>query len=88
MDEENSDYEDRIKVIGMLEKVLVVIYTERGEDFVTRKISIAVAKICADLQEKLSLGNLDATKLAVSSQLLAVSDTSANLTANSGKLVK
>ncbi|MBR4151827.1 MAG: GDP-mannose 4,6-dehydratase [Selenomonadaceae bacterium] len=34
----------------------------RGEDFVTRKISIAVAKICAGLQEKLSLGNLDAKR--------------------------
>ncbi len=34
----------------------------RGEDFVTRKISIAVAKICAGLQDKLSLGNLDAKR--------------------------
>lgn len=34
----------------------------RGVDFVTRKISIAVAKICAGLQEKLSLGNLDAKR--------------------------
>ncbi len=34
----------------------------RGEDFVTRKISIAVAKICAGLQNKLSLGNLDAKR--------------------------
>lgn len=28
-DEDHSDDEDRIKVIGMVEKVLVVIYTER-----------------------------------------------------------
>lgn len=34
----------------------------RGVEFVTRKISIAVAKICAGLQEKLSLGNLDAKR--------------------------
>ncbi len=34
----------------------------RGVDFVTRKISIAVEKICAGLQEKLSLGNLDAKR--------------------------
>ena len=34
----------------------------RGEDFVTRKISIAVAKIFAGKQEKLSLGNLDAKR--------------------------
>ena len=34
----------------------------RGVDFVTRKISIAVAKICAGLQDKLSLGNLDAKR--------------------------
>ncbi|MBQ3726643.1 MAG: GDP-mannose 4,6-dehydratase, partial [Selenomonadaceae bacterium] len=34
----------------------------RGENFVTRKISIAVAKISAGLQEKLSLGNLDAKR--------------------------
>ena len=34
----------------------------RGEDFVTRKISIAVAKITAGRQEKLSLGNLDAKR--------------------------
>ena len=34
----------------------------RGEEFVTRKITIAVAKICAGLQEKLSLGNLDAKR--------------------------
>ena len=34
----------------------------RGEDFVTRKISIAVAKICAGMQDKLSLGNLDAKR--------------------------
>lgn len=30
-DELHSDYEDRIKVIGMIDKILVVIYTERGE---------------------------------------------------------
>ena len=34
----------------------------RGENFVTRKISIAVAKISAGVQEKLSLGNLDAKR--------------------------
>ena len=34
----------------------------RGVDFVTRKISIAVAKICAGKQDKLSLGNLDAKR--------------------------
>lgn len=31
LDEEHSDDEDRIKVIGMVENILVVIYTERGE---------------------------------------------------------
>ena len=30
-DEEHSDDEDRIKVIGKVGKILVVIYTERGE---------------------------------------------------------
>ena len=30
-DELHSDDEDRIKVIGMVEKILTVIYTERGE---------------------------------------------------------
>lgn len=30
-DELHSDYEDRIKIIGMVENVLTVIYTERGE---------------------------------------------------------
>ena len=34
----------------------------RGETFVTRKITIAVAKILAGKQEKLSLGNLDAKR--------------------------
>lgn len=34
----------------------------RGETFVTRKITIAVAKIIAGKQEKLSLGNLDAKR--------------------------
>ena len=34
----------------------------RGENFVTRKITLAVAKICAGVQEKLSLGNLDAKR--------------------------
>ena len=34
----------------------------RGETFVTRKITIAVAKIAAGLQEKVSLGNLDAKR--------------------------
>ena len=32
-DELHSDEEDRIKVIGKVAKVLVVIYTERGEKF-------------------------------------------------------
>ena len=32
-DEEHSDDEDRIKVIGMVGDVLVVIYTERGEKY-------------------------------------------------------
>lgn len=32
-DEEHSDEEDRIKVIGMVDKILVVIYTERGERY-------------------------------------------------------
>ena len=41
LDEEHSDYEDRIKVIGMVEKVLVVIYTERGEKY--RLISARLA---------------------------------------------
>lgn len=30
-DELHSDYEDRIKIIGMVENILTVIYTERGE---------------------------------------------------------
>lgn len=34
----------------------------RGETFVTRKITIAAAKIAAGLQEKLFLGNLDALR--------------------------
>lgn len=34
----------------------------RGVEFVTRKISVAVAKICAGQQEKISLGNLDAKR--------------------------
>ena len=32
-DEFHSDDEERIKVIGMVEKILTVIYTERGEKF-------------------------------------------------------
>ena len=40
-DEEHSDDEDRIKVIGKVEKILVVIYTERGE--VNRIISARLA---------------------------------------------
>ena len=40
-DEEHSDNEDRIKVIGKVEKILVVIYTERGE--VNRIISARLA---------------------------------------------
>ena len=31
IDELHSDFEDRFKVIGLVEKVLVVIYTERGD---------------------------------------------------------
>ena len=34
----------------------------RGENFVTRKITLAVARILAGQQEKLSLGNLDAKR--------------------------
>ena len=34
----------------------------RGEDFVTRKITLAVAKIISGKQEKLSLGNLNAKR--------------------------
>jgi GDPmannose 4,6-dehydratase len=34
----------------------------RGETFVTRKITMAVAKISLGLQEKLYLGNLDAKR--------------------------
>jgi len=34
----------------------------RGEDFVTRKITMAVAKIAKGLQEKVVLGNLDAKR--------------------------
>lgn len=34
----------------------------RGVEFVTRKITVAVAKICAGLQDKLSLGNMDAKR--------------------------
>lgn len=40
-DELHSDEEDRIKVIGKVEKILVVIYTERGEKF--RLISARLA---------------------------------------------
>ena len=40
-DELHSDAEDRIKVIGMVAKVLVVIYTERGEKY--RLISARLA---------------------------------------------
>ena len=32
-DEEHSDDEDRIKVIGRVGKIIVVIYTERGEKY-------------------------------------------------------
>jgi len=32
-DEEHSDEEDRIKIIGRVGKILVVIYTERGEKY-------------------------------------------------------
>ncbi|MBR1730622.1 MAG: BrnT family toxin [Selenomonadaceae bacterium] len=32
-DKDHSDEEDRIRVIGKVAKVLVVIYTERGEKF-------------------------------------------------------
>ncbi len=40
-DEDHSDDEDRIKVIGMVAKVLVVIYTERKERY--RLISARLA---------------------------------------------
>ena len=33
IDEEHSGDEERIRVIGIVEKVLVVIYTERGEKY-------------------------------------------------------
>lgn len=36
-DEEHSDYEDRWQIIGMIDDILFVIYTERGE--YTRLIS-------------------------------------------------
>ena len=32
-DEFHSDFEDRIKVIGMVGEILTVIYTERGEKY-------------------------------------------------------
>lgn len=32
-DENHSDFEDRIRVIGKVDEVLFVIYTERGEKF-------------------------------------------------------
>lgn len=41
-DEEHSDYEERIKVTGMVDKILVVIYTERTEKY--RLISARYAK--------------------------------------------
>lgn len=34
----------------------------RGDNFVTRKVTLAVANICAGKQEKLSLGNMDAKR--------------------------
>lgn len=34
----------------------------RGENFVTRKISLAVARIACGLQEKLYLGNMDSLR--------------------------
>ncbi|MBR4383516.1 MAG: BrnT family toxin [Selenomonadaceae bacterium] len=40
-DENHSDDEDRIKVIGKVAKILVVIYTERGEKY--RLISARLA---------------------------------------------
>ena len=40
-DEAHSDEEERIKIIGMVDKVLVVIYTERGENY--RLISARLA---------------------------------------------
>ena len=30
-DELHSDFEDRFKIVGLVEKILVVIYTERGD---------------------------------------------------------
>ena len=41
-DEEHSDYEDRWQVIGMVNEILFVIYTERGENI--RLISARKAK--------------------------------------------
>ena len=40
-DENHSDDEDRIKVVGKVAKILVVIYTERGEKY--RLISARLA---------------------------------------------
>ena len=41
-DEFHSDFEDRIKVIGLVDEILTVIYTERGEKY--RLISARQAK--------------------------------------------
>ena len=40
-DDFNSDFEDRFKIIGMVEKILVVIYTERDDK--NRIISVRLA---------------------------------------------
>ena len=45
-DELHSNYEDRFKVIGLVEKVLVVIYTERGE-----KIRLISARLANKREE-------------------------------------
>ena len=45
-DELHSNYEDRFKVMGLVEKVLVVIYTERGE-----KIRLISARLANKREE-------------------------------------
>ena len=42
------------------ERIYLITSERRGENFVTRKITIAVARIAQGMQDKLYLGNLDA----------------------------
>jgi GDPmannose 4,6-dehydratase len=51
---------DAVRAARMKRRLLVL--RRRGETFVTRKITRAVARIAAGLQEKLWLGNLDAQR--------------------------